>query len=168
MRSRSGQPCSPSRAVDFCVLRPARHTLVCLRGRVLHKSPHPRRFRPARPYETAVLFQNLVSVGFPLGLRPRPSKRCAFFGGYAAPIVTALATLVEFGAARGIPRGPAFLVVAPARLRPAPTYSARHLRRDASSAGYHLPSLACTWRRNPRTAVCRLAQLLLVSPPTPQ
>ena len=107
VRSRSGQPCSPSRAADFCVLRPARHTLVCLRGRVLHKSSRPRRFRPA-----------------------------------SAPIVTALATLVEFGAARGIPRGPAFLVVAHSRRRPAPAYSARHLRRDASSAGYRLPSLA--------------------------
>ena len=37
----------------------------------------------ARPYETAALSQSLVSVGFPRRLRRRPSKRTAFFGGYA-------------------------------------------------------------------------------------
>ena len=37
----------------------------------------------ARPYETAALSQSLVSVGFPRRLRRRPSKRMAFFGGYA-------------------------------------------------------------------------------------
>ena len=37
----------------------------------------------ARPYETAALFQSLVSVGFPRRLCRRPSKRKAFFGGYA-------------------------------------------------------------------------------------
>ena len=37
----------------------------------------------ARPYETAALSQSLVSVGFPLRLCRRPSKRFAFFGGYA-------------------------------------------------------------------------------------
>ena len=105
VRSRSGQPCSLCRVVDLCVLRPARPRFrfgltraphesptsggyrrihIRLRGRVLCNPPHLKGFRTARPYETAVLFQNLVSVGFPLGLRPRPSKRYAFFGGYAA------------------------------------------------------------------------------------
>ena len=37
----------------------------------------------ARPYETAALSQSLVSVGFPRRLRRRPSKRMAFFDGYA-------------------------------------------------------------------------------------
>jgi len=60
-------------------------------ARVLRKSARLKSVRSARPYETAVLFQNLVSVGFPLGLRPRPSKRCAFFGGYPAPIEANLA-----------------------------------------------------------------------------
>ena len=37
----------------------------------------------ARPYETAALCQSLVSLGFPQRCRRRPSKRLAFFGGYA-------------------------------------------------------------------------------------
>ena len=37
----------------------------------------------ARPYETSALSQSLVSVGFPLRRCRRPSKRFAFFGGYA-------------------------------------------------------------------------------------
>ena len=76
-----GQPCSPFEAGALPVLRPARRIHIRLRGRVLCNPPRLKGFRPARPYETAVLFQNLVSVGFPLGLRPRPSKRYAFFGG---------------------------------------------------------------------------------------
>ena len=38
VRSASRQPCSPSYSADFAVLRPSRHTRVCLRGRVLSKS----------------------------------------------------------------------------------------------------------------------------------
>ena len=85
LRPRSGQPCSPFETGVLLVRRPARRTPVRRRGRVLSKPPRLKGFRPARPYETAVLFQNLVSVGFPLGLRPRPSKRYAFFGGYPGP-----------------------------------------------------------------------------------
>ena len=38
LRTVSGQPCSLSEAADLSVLRPARHTKVCLRGRVLLNS----------------------------------------------------------------------------------------------------------------------------------
>ena len=47
VRSRSGQPCSLCRAVDLCVLRPARHIHIRLRGRVLHNSPPPASVRSA-------------------------------------------------------------------------------------------------------------------------
>ena len=47
VRSRSGQPCSLCRAVDLCVLRPARRIHIRLRGRVLHNSPPPASVRPA-------------------------------------------------------------------------------------------------------------------------
>ena len=39
MRSQSGQPCALCRTGDFSVLATARHTRVCLRVAVLHKSP---------------------------------------------------------------------------------------------------------------------------------
>ena len=39
VRSHSGQPCALCRTGDFCVLATARHTRVCLRVAVLHKSP---------------------------------------------------------------------------------------------------------------------------------
>ena len=77
---------------DSRVLATTRRIHIRLRVAVLRDSSHFRRFRPARPYETAVLFQNLVSVGFPLGFQPRPSKRYAFFGGYAARNKAALGT----------------------------------------------------------------------------
>ena len=47
VRSRSGQPCSLCRAVDLCVLRPARRIHIRLRGRVLHNSPPPASVRSA-------------------------------------------------------------------------------------------------------------------------
>ncbi len=78
VRSRSGQRCSLCRAGDLRVLRPTRRIHIRRRGRVLHNSPPPASVRPARPYETMALFQSLVSVGFPLGLRPRPSNAPRF------------------------------------------------------------------------------------------
>ena len=93
VRSRSGQRCSPFEAGALPVLRPARRIHIRLRGRVLCNPPRLKGFLSARPYETAVLFQNLVSVGFPLGLWPRPSKRYAFFGGYPAQNKAAQCTL---------------------------------------------------------------------------
>ena len=114
VRSRSGQPCSPFEAGALPVLRPARRIHIRLRGRVLCNPPRLKGFRPARPYETAVLFQNLVSVGFPLGFQPRPSKRYAFFGGYAARNKAALGTSgrVRRGA-RGLGLAPAPCAAAP-------------------------------------------------------
>ena len=60
----------------------------------------------------------------------------------------------------------------PARLanesKPHTVPFARHLRRDASSAEYRPPRLACICRRIRRTAREVLAYLLLVSPPAPQ
>ena len=40
---------SPFDMGDFCVLAPTQRTRVRLRVAVLHKSPHLKRFRPARP-----------------------------------------------------------------------------------------------------------------------
>ena len=99
---------------DSRVLATTRRIHIRLRVAVLRDSSHFRRFRPARPYETAVLFQNLVSVGFPLGFQPRPSERYAFFGGYAARNKAALGTSgrVRRGA-RGLGLTPAPCAAAP-------------------------------------------------------
>ena len=129
----STQPCSPSRVADFCVLRPARHTRVCLRGRVLHKSSHPRRFRSAAASKQAALGNSGRIRAGRAGYRARPG----------------------------------FLVVAPVRRRPAPAPSIVDTRRDTASSGYRLPCLACVSPCLSRTAVRRLAPLLLVSPPVP-
>ena len=96
------------------VLRPARRIHIRLRGRVLCNPPRLKGFRSARPYETAVLCQNLVSGGFPLSLRLRPSKRYAFFGGYPTPTVAAHGTSgrVRRGA-RGLGLSPAPCAAAP-------------------------------------------------------
>ena len=55
VRSRSGQPCSLCRAVDLCVLRPARRIHIRLRGRVLHNSPPPASVRSALAPTVAAL-----------------------------------------------------------------------------------------------------------------
>jgi len=68
----STQPCSPSRVADFYVLRPARHTRVCLRGRVLHKSSHPRRFRSAAASKQAALGNSGRIRAGRAGYRARP------------------------------------------------------------------------------------------------
>ena len=109
--------------------------------RVLLKSARLKRFRSARPYETAVLFQNLVSVGFPLGLRPRPSKRCAFFGGYPAPIEANLA----FSTA---------LAATPSRRTPRPRSAVRLLPRPSSAIRVAWHRRAMSW-----LAPCRRASL---------
>ena len=99
---------------DSRVLATTRRIHIRLRVAVLRDSSHFRRFRPARPYETAVLFQNLVSVGFPLGFQPRPSKRYAFFGGYAARNKAALGTSGRVRRdARGLGLTPAPCAAAP-------------------------------------------------------
>ena len=81
VRSRSGQPCSLCRAVDLCVLRPARRIHIRLRGRVLHNSPPPASVRSAAaPTMTALGTSGRVRRGARgLGLTPAP---CA-----AAPVV---------------------------------------------------------------------------------
>ena len=127
-----GQPCSPFEAGALPVLRPARRIHIRLRGRVLCNPPRLKGFRPARPYETAVLFQNLVSVGFPLGLRPRPSKRYAFFGGYAAQNKAA------HGTSGRVRRVKSALGLATVPHGDAPAPFARHPRRDAASPEYRL------------------------------
>ena len=83
VRSRSGQPCSLCRAVDLCVLRPARRIHIRLRGRVLHNSPPPASVRSAlAPTVTALGTSGRVRRGARwLGLSPAP---CA-----AAPVVFA-------------------------------------------------------------------------------
>ena len=116
----------------MCVLAPARHIHICLRVAVLHNSPPPASVRPARPYETAVLCQNLVSGGFPLSLRLRPSKRYAFFGGYPAPTVTA------HGTSGRVRRVKSALGLATVPHGDAPAPFARHPRRDAASPEYRL------------------------------
>ena len=145
----SPQPCSPSRAGDFCVLRPARHTRVCLRGRVLHKSPRPRRFRPA-------------------GISPERSEspKAMLWQGCGETSRVGIPGRVRAGRA-GYRARPGLLVVAPARRRPAPAPSVGGTRRDTASSGFRLPCLACVPPRLPRTDRRRLAQLLLVSPPVP-
>ena len=128
----SGNRAHPREMADSRVLATARHIHICLRVAVLRDSSNFRGFRPARPYETAVLFQNLVSVGFPLGLWPRPSKRYAFFGGYPAQNKAARGTS---GRVRRVESALGFSTVPHGD---APASFARHSRRDAASPEYRL------------------------------
>ena len=165
------------------VLRPTRRIHIRLRGRVLCNPPRLKGFRSARPYETAVLFQNLVSVGFPLGLWPRPSKRYAFFGGYPARNKAAQCTLGSWvktthtrrslrGKARLLPR--AASTVCSAILRRRNTASLSRARPVA----HHANAASCDRLRGSAfglgqpdrfaTGACRRAvplRLLLTHPP---
>ena len=133
------------------VLRPARRIHIRLRGRVLRNSPHPASVRSARPHETAALSQSLVSVGFPLGLRPRPSKRSAFFGGYPTRTVATLGTLGSSARCSGARPLSRSLRRRSRRLR-------GDTRRNASSPGYRLLALRRVSPRIRRTASSHVAQ----------
>ena len=62
VRSHSGQPCALCMTGDFCVLATARHTRVCLRVAVLHKSPRPASVCSAAA-PTVTAFVTLVEFG---------------------------------------------------------------------------------------------------------
>ena len=78
VRSQSGQPCALCRTGDFSVLATARHTRVCLRVAVLHKSPRPASVcSAAAPIVTA--FVTLVEFGAvarDTGEPGLPCRRC--------------------------------------------------------------------------------------------
>ena len=84
VRSQSGQPCALCRTGDFSVLATARHTRVCLRVAVLHKSPRPASVcsAAATAFVTLVVFGAVArntararssssSLPFVVGLLPR-------------------------------------------------------------------------------------------------
>ena len=102
MRLESGQRYSPLSLGDSRVLRPARHTLVCLRGRVLRDSPKPRRFRPAAaPIRAAYGIFECVRRGVPaLFARSRSASGFsrAMHRRFASPgvVARACASLLRF------------------------------------------------------------------------
>ena len=146
-----GAGCSP-----FFAFRRA----VCFAATVLAREKRPVRasLRPLDIHEYVFESQSCAT-------------RLVFAGSapLAAAKQAALATLVEFGpVARNTARDRSSSSSIPLATSRAHGVFARHLRRDASSAEYRLPRLACICRRIRRTAREVLAYLLLVSPPAPQ
>ena len=88
VRSQSGQPCALCRTGDFSVLATARHTRVCLRVAVLHKSPRPASVcSAAAPIVTA--FVTLVEFGAVARdtARARSSSSSLPFAGGLLPLI---------------------------------------------------------------------------------
>ncbi len=88
VRSHSGQPCALCMTGDFCVLATARHTRVCLRVAVLHKSPRPASVcSAAAPIVTA--FVTLVEFGAVARdtARARSSSSSLPFVGVLLPLI---------------------------------------------------------------------------------
>ena len=88
VRSQSGQPCALCRTGDFSVLATARHTRVCLRVAVLHKSPRPASVCSAAA-PTVTAFVTLVEFGAVARntARARSSSASLPFVGVLLPLI---------------------------------------------------------------------------------